>query len=109
MKDVARQKKQAQEKSLAVQREKRSSELMTKVLSETPEEHGIYRSVGKVFMKKDRSHVSNWLSTKLSDCEQKMQVCNTTLEYLGKQEAQADSAFMELVKSLNGGRAPGRA
>jgi len=109
VKDVARQKKQAQEKSMAAQREKRSAELMTKVLSETPAEHGIYRSVGKVFMKKDRDHVSDWLSTKLTGCEQKLQVCTTTLEYLGKQEAQADTAFLELVKSLNGGRVPGRA
>ncbi len=109
MKDVARQKKQAQEKAMLAQREKRSAELMTKVLGDTPAEHNVYRSIGKVFMKKDRDHVSSWLSSKLSSCEQKLQVCNTTLEYLGKQEAQADAAFLELVKSLNGGRTPGRA
>ena len=91
------------------QREKRSAELMSKVLRETPEDQGVYRSVGKVFMKKSRPDVSEWLSEKLTSCEQKVQVCTTTLGYLGKQEAQADAAFLELVKSLNGGRTPVRA
>ena len=108
VKEVARQKRQAQDKLMSAQREKRGAELMAKVLSETPADQKVYRSVGKVFMARPRPQVQTWLDARLSSCDSRMKVCTSTLEYLKKQEGEADAAFLELIKGFNGGRMPAR-
>ena len=108
VKEVARQKKATQDKRMVAQQEKRGAELMSKVLADTPEDQTVFRSVGKMFLSKPRAEVQSWLDAKLVSCDQRTKVCDTTLAYLKKQEAEADAAFLELIKGFNGGRMPVR-
>lgn len=100
VKEVGRQKARTQQQLSMSNAEKRRSELTLSQLGTIPNDRNLYRSVGRLFIKTPKPEIETLLQTAAQKADQKMKVCSSTMEYLQKQEAEADKAFLEVIESI---------
>lgn len=101
VKDVAAQKAKADSQMRQASQEKRSLEIQIGEVDKLEEGVRSYRAVGKAFLLTPKPELKTHLSDKLSKAEQKVKVCSSTLEYLGRSEKEADAEFLETVKLID--------
>jgi tetratricopeptide (TPR) repeat protein len=107
-KDVFRQKLRAQEQLKVSLQEKKRAELTLSQLqplpADTPDKIRTFRGIGRMFVRTPRDDIINELTSSYSKYEQRHKVCVATLEYLTKQEKEADDALVELTNGLTRSR-----
>ncbi len=100
VREVQRQRARAQQQSQMATSEKKRADLTLDQLSAVPEGRAVYRSVGRIFLRSPKDEIITSLQGAAAKAEQKAKVCASTLEYLGKQEQEADKAFLEVVQEV---------
>jgi len=104
IKEVYRQKLRAQEQLKMALHEKKRAELTLSQLqplpADTPDKIRTFRGVGRMFVRTPRDNIIKELTASCAKFEQRHKVCVATLEYLTKQEKEAEGAFMEVSAIL---------
>lgn len=100
VKEVSRQKARAQQQQQMSNSEKRRAELTLNQLTTIPNDRNLYRTVGRLFIKTPKTEIETILNSSIQKADQKSKVCASTLEYLQKQENEADAAFLEIIKNI---------
>ena len=100
VKEVARQIASTRDKQRMTERQKRQLELTKSAVQELGENTRTYRSLGKSFLLTPRDELQQQLDEEVSDAEKKVKVTEDTLKYLDRQQKEADSAFMEYIRTL---------
>eukprot|EP01138_Halocafeteria_seosinensis_P003213 gb/GECG01003287.1/.p1 GENE.gb/GECG01003287.1/~~gb/GECG01003287.1/.p1 ORF type:complete len:281 (+),score=61.85 gb/GECG01003287.1/:1-843(+) len=100
VKEVARQIASTRDKQRMTERQKKQLELTKSAIQELGENTRTYRSLGKSFLLTPRDELQKQLGNEVAESEKKMKVTEDTLKYLDRQQKEADSAFMEYVRTL---------
>ncbi len=107
VREVTRQKVRAQQQQSMAAADKRRSDLTLEQLKGVPDDRAVFRSVGRMFLRAPKEEVVSSLQASGGRSEQKLRVCASTLEYLAKQEKEADAAMLEVIATFR--RKMGRA
>lgn len=101
VREVTKQKNKAQETRAQAARDKRSLELQLDQVKRLPESSKTFKAVGRMFIASPTTELNSNLTEKLAKAEQRLTALTNTLQYLEKQEKEADDQFMETVSLLN--------
>lgn len=80
--------------------EQRRLQLTQAALKELPEDVNTFESVGKCFLRQPKSQLEDKMASSLETTQQKLRVCDMTLDYLDKEEKEADQNFLETIRAI---------
>lgn len=99
-KDVSRQRVRALEQVRAAQREKRHVELTVAQLGQVPETAGVFRPVGRAFIKSTHAELGTVFGERMAKLSQRVKACESAAAYLDAQHGEAEAAQAELMRTL---------
>jgi chaperonin cofactor prefoldin len=100
MREVTRQKARAQQQQSMAAAEKRRADLTLEQLKSVDEDRAVFKSVGRMFLRAPKPDIVTMLQSTAGRAEQKMRVCASTIDYLSKQEEEADAAMLEAIATV---------
>lgn len=104
LKDVKRQRAKAAAQLAATQRERKQVSITQATLAQLPAGTRSFRAVGRMFLHTPGAEMDTLLADRLAKADTRERVCEGTIGYLARQEADAEAAYGEMIRGLKAKR-----